>query len=264
MGTQASVSTRGWSGFASTSAPCDTPWLWTNSIGSPWSTYEGCFSDTRDILFSRARPLGPFQVQLTRHCERLALMSVALGIGADLGTADLVALYCGGYLHDVGKAGIPESIMLKPGELTPEEWAIVRSHPARGEDICRARPSLAPVLPLIRHHHERWDGSGYPDGLRGEQIPLGARLLQIVDIYDALISRRTYKPAYPPEVALEIIRDETMRGWRDPAVVELFMAMHGNVISRIANYTAEANRTIDSMRSSLRNLELFLEAAQTS
>ena len=92
----------------------------------------------------------------------------------------------------------------------------MRSHTTRGEEICRPLGSLRPALPVIRHHHERWDGGGYPDGLRGEQIPLGARLLQIADIYDALISARPYKQPYSAQDALKVIEEETAAGWRDP------------------------------------------------
>lgn len=103
-----------------------------------------------------------------------------------------------------------------------EEWEIMRQHTTQGEAICRALKSLAPVLPIIRHHHERWDGTGYPDGLKGEEIPLLARVLQLADIYDALTSARTYKAAFPREQALDMIAEEAQRGWRDPALVERF------------------------------------------
>jgi len=160
------------------------------------------------------------------HCARLANISVALGRALGLQEPDLRALYRGGFLHDVGKVGIPDSILFKPGKLTEDEWVVMRTHPIRGEDICRRVTVLGPVLPLIRGHHERWDGSGYPDGLRGEQIPLLARVLQLVDIYDALTSNRPYKPAFSGRQACEILRDETRKGWRDPRLVETFLNIH--------------------------------------
>src|ERR1035438_9036869 len=126
------------------------------------------------------------------HCERLAFTGVALGIALGLDRMSLLALYRGGYLHDVGKVGIPDCILFKPGKLTEDEWVTMRSHTVRGEEICGHLKSLSTVLPIIRHHHEKWDGSGYPDGLRGNQIPLLARVLQIADIYDALTSERPY------------------------------------------------------------------------
>jgi putative two-component system response regulator len=167
------------------------------------------------------------------HCERLAWVGVAMGVAMGLTRANLLALYRGGYLHDVGKVGIPDSILFKPGKLTGEEWLIMRSHSVRGEEICRPMKSLAPVLPIIRHHHERWDGSGYPDGLRGDQIPLLARVLQIADIYDALISPRPYKRAFSEAKALQLMEQETERGWRDPELFQVFQHLHRDVISRI-------------------------------
>ena len=101
----------------------------------------------------------------------------------------------------------------------------MRQHTTIGESICHPMRSLRPVLPIIRHHHERWDGSGYPDGLRGEEIPLLARILQLADIYDAITSRRSYKAAFGPAEALEMMRKEVDRGWRDPALFELFLSI---------------------------------------
>ncbi len=133
-----------------------------------------------------------------------------------------MALYRGGFLHDIGKVGIPDSILFKRGLLSDAEWEIMRLHTVRGVEICRPMKTLAPVLPIIRSHHERWDGSGYPDGLRGEKIPLLARVLQVADIYDALTTARPYKPALSHQEAVEIMLDEARRGWRDPELVSLF------------------------------------------
>jgi putative two-component system response regulator len=140
----------------------------------------------------------------------------------------------------------------------------MRSHPARGEEICRHVAPLRPVLPLIRHHHERWDGSGYPDGLRAEQIPLEARILQIADIYDALISSRPYKGPISPPQALQILREETERGWRDPQVADLFFRLHEKVISKIADFTTGADHNLQAMRASLDNLQESLDSARAS
>jgi putative two-component system response regulator len=147
--------------------------------------------------------------------------------------------------------------MFKPSALTADEWVTMRSHTVRGEEICRHLSSLRPVLPIIRHHHERWDGSGYPDGLRGAQIPLLARIVQVADIYDALISARPYKPAFTQQDALRVIQEETDRGWRDPEVVTLFFALHEGVISRIADFTTGADRNLEAMRNTLANLQLL-------
>ncbi|MDE2180878.1 MAG: response regulator [candidate division NC10 bacterium] len=159
------------------------------------------------------------------HCERLAAYSVALGKRLGLPTEELTALDRGGSLHDLGKIGIPDAILLKPAALTEAEWAIMREHPLIGERICLSLRSLQRVLPIIRHHHERWDGSGYPDGLAGDAIPITARILQTVDIYDAMQTARPYKPAMPVEIACDTLRNETTRGWRDPDVVRPFIEL---------------------------------------
>ena len=106
-----------------------------------------------------------------------------------------MALKRGGFLHDLGKIAIPDEILKKGSDLTSEEWRIMKRHPLIGENICKPLRSLKMVLPIIRHHHEHWDGSGYPDRLSGENIPLLARTLQVVDVYDALRTARPYKPA---------------------------------------------------------------------
>ncbi len=216
--------------------------------------------ETEEILFALALAVEQRDLQTGGHCERLAFLAVAMGIAMGLPHQQLVALYRGGYLHDVGKVGIPDSILLKPGPLTAEEWVTMRSHTTRGEEICQHMKSLSAVLPIIRHHHERWDGSGYPDGLRGEQIPLLARIVQIVDIYDALANPRSYKAASTPERALEVIRQETDRGWRDPHIVKVFLQLHQNVFSKITRESMLGDRGIDSMRTSLANLQRILEA----
>jgi hypothetical protein len=231
--------------------------------GGPTQPEAGFPADeTEATLFSLAQAVEQRDHQTAGHCERLSLMSVAMGIGMGLTRVSLMALYRGGYLHDVGKVGIPDSILFKPDKLTAEEWVTMRSHTLRGEEICRHMRSLAPVVPIIRHHHERWDGSGYPDGLCGEQIPLLARVLQIVDIYDALTSPRPYKPALTAHEAVQIIQQETDRGWRDPRIVRLFLHMHDDVLAKIAAYAtaAAADHHLESMRESLRNLERCVAA----
>ena len=218
--------------------------------------------ETEEILFALAQAVEQRDSQTAGHCERLALIAVSLGFAMGLETASLLALYRGGYLHDVGKVGIPDSILFKPGALTASEWVVMRSHAVRGEEICRHMKSLDSVLPIIRHHHERWDGSGYPDGLRGEQIPQLARILQIADIYDALISPRAYKRAFSPEEALSLLEKETRCGWRDPEIVRLFFKLHPEVISKIGAYSADRDRSLQAMGSSLAGLQQFLVFAQ--
>jgi HD-GYP domain-containing protein (c-di-GMP phosphodiesterase class II) len=228
----------------------------TGGFAPPDKDFE--IEETEGILFALAQAVEQRDSQTAGHCERLAFIAVAMGMAMRLERAQLLSLYRGGYLHDVGKVGIPDSILFKPGALTVEEWVTMRSHTTRGEDICRHLTSLRPVLPIIRHHHERWDGSGYPDGLRAKQIPLLARIVQVADIYDALISARAYKPAFAPHEALRIMQEETDRGWRDSEIIGLFFSMHEGVISKIAEYTTEADRNLEAMRNTLANLQLAL------
>lgn len=213
--------------------------------------------ETEEIVFALAQAVEQRDANTGNHCERLSFISVALGVALGLDRVSLLALYRGGYLHDVGKVGIPDAILFKPGKLTEEEWVTMRSHTVRGEEICRHLKALSPVLPIIRHHHERWDGSGYPDGLRGDQIPLLARILQIADIYDALTSARPYKAAYTATEAIDIMREETKRGWRDPRVFRLFTRLHRAVISKMGNLGG-TERGLVSMRQSLMSLQRSL------
>jgi putative two-component system response regulator len=159
------------------------------------------------------------------HCERLAHLASDLGEHLGLGGDALVALQRGGYLHDLGKIRVPDEILKKGNALTPEEWVIMRQHPLTGEAICKPLRSLKLVLPIIRHHHEHWDGTGYPDCLRGEQIPLLARILQVVDVYDALRTARPYKPALTHEEAASTMREEAQAGLWDRELVYEFFSM---------------------------------------
>ena len=216
------------------------------------------FSETEAVLQSIARMVEQRDSHTAGHCERLAFSAVALGVAMRLDSASLLSLYVGGYVHDVGKVGVPDSVLFKPGKLTEEEWEIMRAHPVRGEEICRPLKSLRTVLPLIRHHHERWDGSGYPDGLCGTEIPLLARVLQVVDIYDALTHPRPYKHAYSSAHALDILQEETDRGWRDSEIASLFIRMHRNMLAKIADPCARESAGTVSIGESLRNLQTQL------
>jgi putative two-component system response regulator len=158
-----------------------------------------------------------------RHSERLAGTAFSLGSALALDSESLFSLYVGGFLHDIGKIAVPDEVLLKPGRLTAPEWTIMRAHAEGGEALCQPMPSLRRFLPLIRSHHERWDGSGYPDGLSGERIPLLARVIHVADIYDALTHPRSYKPAYSSPDAIAILRQETDRGWHDPKIVTEFI-----------------------------------------
>ncbi len=159
------------------------------------------------------------------HCERLARNAVDLGRFLGLEEESIVALQRGGYLHDLGKIVVPDEILKKGSDLTPAEWVIMKQHPVTGETICRPLKSLRLVLPIIRHHHEHSDGSSYPDGLRAGEIPLLPRILQVVDIYDALRTERPYKPALGHEQAAVTMHAEAQSGLWDQELVAEFFGM---------------------------------------
>ena len=177
------------------------------------------------MVFSIARVVEARDKDTGDHCERLAQLCVGLGERLGLDPEHITALRRGGYLHDLGKIGIPDEVLLKPGKLTPDEWTVMKRHVDIGVEICSPLRSLNPVLPLIRHHHERFDGSGYPDGLSGEEIPLLARVFQVVDVYDALTVDRCYREAMTVEEAVAVVRDETAKGFWDREIVGEFLAM---------------------------------------
>jgi putative two-component system response regulator len=159
------------------------------------------------------------------HCERLALYAAEMGRYLGLDEEGVVALRRGGYLHDLGKIAVPDEILKKGSDLTPAEWEVMKQHPLTGEAICRPLKSLRLVLPIIRHHHEHSDGSGYPDGLRQGEIPLLARILQTVDVYDALRTARPYKPALNHAQAVDTMIQEAASGLWDRELVDEFFQL---------------------------------------
>jgi putative two-component system response regulator len=174
------------------------------------------------VLFALARSIEGKDPYTQGHCERLADYSARLGEYMGLPAEEIKALRRAGIVHDIGKVAVPDSILLKPSRLTRSEQMILRPHPVVGERTCASLKSFQLVLPIIRHHHEKMDGSGYPDGLKGEQIPLTARVLQIVDVYDALSTQRPYKPALSTAAALGVMKNEVKKGWWDPRVWAAF------------------------------------------
>jgi putative two-component system response regulator len=180
--------------------------------------------DIEAVVVALARVIKARDPNTQAHCERLATYAVATGVSLGLGAEDLTTLRHGSYLHDLGKTAIPRSILWKPGPLTRAELACIQEHARIGDELCETLPLLRQVRPIIRSHHERLDGSGYPDGLRGDDIPLVAQLIGIADVYDALVSERPYKAAVPPHAAHEELRREARKGWRSRALVEAFIA----------------------------------------
>jgi len=159
------------------------------------------------------------------HCERLATYSMALGSALGLSQDDLAALNRGGFLHDVGKIGISDALLLKDNDLTPAEYEAIKQHPVIGERLLGDMRSLAPVRTIVRHHHERLDGSGYPDGLRGAEVPLLAHIVSIVDAFDAMTTQRPYRNAMSQSEAIAELRADVARGHLSRDLVEMFIAV---------------------------------------
>ena len=177
------------------------------------------------VLFSLALSIEAKDPYTEGHCTRLSKYSVALATALGLPEEERVALRRAGIVHDIGKVAVPESILLKPGPLTREEREIIQLHPVAGERICQPLRSFRLVLPIIRHHHERMDGTGYPDGLKGNAIPFTARILSVVDVFDALTSDRSYRSASSAEDAFRLMREEVQKGWWDGQIVAEFESL---------------------------------------
>ena len=178
-----------------------------------------------NVLFALALSIEAKDPYTDGHCDRLSESSEALAKRLSLSEEELIALRRGGIIHDIGKVAVPDQILLKPGPLTPEERKVMQRHTIVGAGICSPLKSFRSVVPIIRHHHEKIDGSGYPDGLKGDAVPLTARILQTVDIYDALTTDRPYRKAMAPDRALALMREEVKRGWWDGALVDELEAM---------------------------------------
>ncbi|MCU7906571.1 MAG: response regulator [Candidatus Thiodiazotropha sp. (ex Epidulcina cf. delphinae)] len=175
------------------------------------------------VLFTLAKMVEARDPTTGEHCNRLVHTCQVIGREAGLSSGELEALRKGAILHDIGKIGIPDTILLKSGELTAAEWMTMQSHAGVGADLCTQLNSVRDAVPIVRHHHERWDGSGYPDGLSGRQTPLIARVFQYADIYDALRHDRAYSRAQTVSEIIGIIESELEKGWRDPEIGEIFL-----------------------------------------
>jgi len=187
--------------------------------------YTDELENAEAVLFSLAHSIEARDPYTHGHCERLAEMSARMGERLGVTEEQIKALRRAGVVHDIGKVAVADSILLKPGPLTADEAKIMQKHPVVGERICAPLKTFRLVLPIIRHHHEKHDGTGYPDGLQGEEIPLTARILQLSDVYDALTTDRPYKVAFTPEVALDLMEEEAERGWWDRELFEAFREM---------------------------------------
>jgi putative two-component system response regulator len=168
------------------------------------------------------------------HCQRLAEYATALGAALDLDSSDLDTLERGAVLHDVGKIALPDTVLLKPGRLDPDELAMMREHPVVGDNLCRTVRSLERVRPIVRSHHERQDGRGYPDRLSGDDIPLLAQIVAVVDVFDALTTNRPYRTALSADAAYEIMLKEAAGGWCPVKLAQTFIDLHCRTFARVS------------------------------
>jgi putative two-component system response regulator len=182
--------------------------------------YTDELDSAESVILSLALTIEARDSTTDGHCQRLARYAVSLGHEIGVAEEEIPELAKGGFLHDIGKIGIPDAILLKPTALTPEEFELMKQHTIIGDRLCGKLRSLRHVRPIVRHHHERLDGSGYPDGLRGSAIPLLAQIMTVVDVFDALTTVRPYKPPYSAEQAFEALFAEARRGWQDRELVE--------------------------------------------
>ena len=184
--------------------------------------HEG-LDQTEQVLYAIASAIENRSVQTGQSYHKLAELAQAFGDYLKLTPEEVNNLVCATYLHDIGTVAIPEHILLKQGPLTQQEQKLVQQHVLVGEELCQPLRNKTGILPIIRHHHERWNGTGYPDRISGDEIPWLAQVFQVLDIYDALMSVRPHKQAYTCAQALEIIKDEERKKWRNPEIVRSFL-----------------------------------------
>jgi putative two-component system response regulator len=187
--------------------------------------YTDDLDSAESVIISLALVIEARDAYTDGHCHRLAAYATALGTKLGLGAEQVAALYRGGFLHDIGKVGIPDSVLLKADRLSPSEYEQMKAHPVIGDRLCGELRSLRHVRPIVRHHHERLDGTGYPDALKGDAIPLLAQIMGIVDVYDAITTSRPYKPAASAERAFEELMGEVKQGWRRRDLVDAFIGL---------------------------------------
>ena len=200
-------------------------------------------SSVRPLMAALATAIDERDVYTAGHSEAVADTSCALGQRLGLGPLDLLELESAALLHDLGKLAIPEEVITKPGPLTEKEAALVRGHPRLGAELLATVTGMEPAATIVRFHHERWDGSGYPDGLRHREIPLASRIIAACDAYDAMTSDRPYRRALPPETALERLRAGSGSQF-DPDVVEcLTEAIYGAPAGQHTSFHAKETTT---------------------
>jgi putative two-component system response regulator len=171
------------------------------------------------------------------HCERLACYATALGESLDVPPPDLETLYRGGFLHDIGKIAVPDRVLLKKASLTDREYELMKCHPVIGDELCGTVRSFDAVRSIVRHHHERLDGTGYPDGLTGDEIPLLAQIVTVVDVFDALTTKRPYRKAMSSAAAYRVLRTESREGAYSEDLVERFIDLHRTGMHAVSGFT---------------------------
>jgi putative two-component system response regulator len=196
--------------------------------------YTDDLESAESVILSLAMTVEARDRYTQGHCERLAHYACLLGAAVGCRDDQLRALRLGGYLHDVGKIAVPDAVLQKPGSLTEDEYDVIKQHPIVGERLCGSLRSLAPVRPIVRHHHERLDGQGYPDRLRGDDVPLLAQIVGVVDVYDALTTPRPYRGPLPDSEAFAELRREAAQGLRQPALVEAFIEARSSELRTVA------------------------------
>ena len=211
------------------STPCNAPELRARVRSLlRIKSYTDDLESAESVMVSLALTIEARDSTTGGHCQRLARYASALGRALGLEEDDIAALARGGFLHDMGKVGIPDAVLLKPGPLSSDEYELIKQHTIIGDELCGQLRSLRKVRPIIRHHHERLDGSGYPDGLCGDATPMLAQIMGIVDVFDALTTDRPYRTALPVAAAAEQLRREVARGWRHADLVATFLDQIGH------------------------------------
>src|SRR5688572_17659643 len=187
--------------------------------------YTDAFEEAQAVIIALAATIDARDPYTAGHSERVSYYAELLGRAIGVSAEDQRLLHFGGLFHDIGKIAIRDSVLLKPGKLTPEEFKEIQRHPVAGRDLLKDMRTLDAAIPIVYHHHERYDGSGYPEGLKGESIPLLARVASIADVYDALTTKRPYRDAMTRAEALELMAAERNKGWHDPGLFDLFLGV---------------------------------------
>lgn len=194
-------------------------------------SYEKLKQANRQALFGLAEAIEAKDPYTKGHCGRVAAYSLVLAKESGYPESGLETLEFGAFLHDIGKIGVRDSVLLKPAPLDDQEWIHMREHPVKGYEIASKIEMLQPIMPAVRNHHERWDGTGYPDKMRGSRIPLVARIVAIADAYDAMSTDRPYKKSIPIDECERLLRGHAGKMY-DPDLIEVFVSKHLGLLFR--------------------------------